>query len=111
MSDALSITFAALSDPTRRAILAALIDGEKTVNELVADNRLSQPAISKHLKVLEAARLVSRRKLTRTRPCKLELAPLRQALDWIEIYRRRWEVSFDAMDEIITHLGQATKHD
>jgi DNA-binding transcriptional ArsR family regulator len=94
-------TFSALADPTRRAILARLALGEASVNELVAPFRLSQPAISKHLKVLERAGLISRGRVAQTRPCRLEAAPLKAAAEWIEHYRRFWTESFDRLDEYL----------
>src|SRR5262245_31667611 len=88
--DALNATFAALADPTRRAILARLATGEATVTELAAPFAMSQPAISKHLKVLERAGLVSRGRDAQRRPCRLEAQPLQVATDWLENYRRFW---------------------
>ncbi|WP_031467599.1 ArsR/SmtB family transcription factor [Sciscionella sediminilitoris] len=101
MSDQLSSTFAALADPTRRAILARLAEGEATVNELAEPFEMSLPAISKHLKVLERAGLISRGRNAQWRPCQLEAAPLAEAADWVEKYRRFWDASFDRLD---THL-------
>src|SRR5882757_797793 len=95
----LDATFAALADPTRRAILARLAEGEATVNELVAPFRLSQPAISKHLKVLEKAGLVSRGRDAQRRPCRIEARPLAEANEWLEEYRKIWEVNFDRLDD------------
>ncbi len=109
MTDALTATFTALADPTRRAILLSLNEGPRTVNELVTANALSQPAISKHLKVLEAAHLISRTKVSRTRPCIIEPAPLREAAKWIDIYRARWESRLDAMDELISQFDPEPK--
>ncbi|HEX2839856.1 metalloregulator ArsR/SmtB family transcription factor [Hyphomicrobium sp.] len=97
-------TFAALSDPTRRAILARLAKGEATVSELAAPFDLTQPAISKHLKVLERAGLISRGRAAQTRPCRLETAPLKQLARWIQEYQHLWEHSFDRLD---THLKAA----
>jgi len=96
--DPLSQTFAALADPTRRAILARLADGEATVNELAAPFNISLPAISRHLKVLEAAGLISRGRAAQWRPCRLEAAPLQGLDGWLDSYRRMWEGSFDKMD-------------
>nr|WP_322097982.1 metalloregulator ArsR/SmtB family transcription factor [Nakamurella alba] len=104
MSDRLSVTFAALADPTRRAILARLASGEATVTELAAPFRMSLPAVSKHLKVLEHAGLISRGRSAQWRPCRLEAAPLLAADDWLEQYRRHWSESFDRLGE---HFGQA----
>ena len=104
--DPLSATFAALADPTRRAILARLSDGEAPVNELAAPFDISLPAVSRHLKVLETAGLISRGREAQWRPCRLEAEPL-QALDgWLERYRRFWEGGFDKMD---AYLAQITK--
>jgi DNA-binding transcriptional ArsR family regulator len=102
--DRFDTTFAALADPTRRAILARLARGEATVNELAAPFDLTQPAISKHLKVLERAGLISRSRAAQTRPCRLETAPLQQVAQWVEAYRHLWEDSFDRLD---THLKSA----
>lgn len=96
--------FAALADPTRRAILARLAAGEATVNELVAPFDLSQPTISKHLRVLERAGLVSRGRDAQFRPVRLEAAPLAEAAAWLGDYRRFWEESFDRLDEYVTAL-------
>ncbi len=102
--DQIDRTFAALADPTRRAILARLARGEATVNELAAPFELTQPAISKHLKVLERAGLISRGRAAQTRPCRLETAPLKGVAEWIEAYRHLWEDSFDRLD---AHLKKA----
>jgi DNA-binding transcriptional ArsR family regulator len=96
--------FAALADPTRRAILAQLADGEATVNELVAPFHLSQPTISKHLQVLERAGLVSRGREAQFRPVRLNAAPLAGAAQWLGDYRRCWEESLDNLDEYVTTL-------
>ena len=109
-ADSLTLTFSALSDPTRRAILARLARGEATVNELAAPFDVSLPAISKHLSVLERSGLIERRKASRFRPCRLKPAPLKEATDWIERYRRTWEESFDRLDAYLTQL-QGTKSD
>ena len=98
--------FQALADPTRRAILARLASGEASVNELVAPFSLSQPAISKHLKVLERAGLVSRGRSAQFRPVKLEPAPLAEAAQWIGDYRRFWEASFDRLDDYVRELKE-----
>lgn len=102
--DSLSATFAALADPTRRAILARLASGETSVTQLAEPFEMSMPAISKHLKVLERAGLIARGREAQWRPCRLEPAPLKQASDWIEDYRRFWEESFDRLDEYLTEL-------
>ena len=99
-------TFAALADPTRRAILARLAAGEATVTELAEPFDLSQPAISKHLKVLERAGLISRGRDAQRRPCKLEGAPLQAANEWLERYRRFWQESFERLDDVLADLKQ-----
>jgi DNA-binding transcriptional ArsR family regulator len=104
MSDRLSATFSALADPTRRAILARLALGEATVNELAEPFDMSLPAVSKHLKVLEKAQLISRGREAQWRPCKLKAAPLKDAATWIEHYRRYWEQSFDRLDEYLREV-------
>ena len=104
MTDALSSTFAALADPTRRAILARLASGETSVTELAEPFRMSLPAVSKHLKVLERAGLIARGRDAQWRPCRLEPGPLRNAADWLEHYRRFWEESFDRLDEYLVEL-------
>lgn len=100
----LDSTFAALADPTRRAILARLAEGERTVNELAAPFALSLPAVSKHLKVLERAGLVSRGRQAQFRPCRIEPQPLSQASDWLEQYRQHWEARFDRLDAYLHSL-------
>lgn len=100
----LDATFAALADPTRRAILARLALGEATVNELVEPFELSQPAISKHLKVLERAGLISRSRVAQRRPCRLEPAPLAAAHGWLERYRETWEQSFRRLDTLLDEM-------
>lgn len=100
----LDLTFAALSDPTRRAILARLAEGDATVNELVAPFNLSQPAISKHLKVLEAAGLVSRGKDAQRRPVHIEAAPMAEAVGWLEEFRKFWEHSYGRLDGLLAEL-------
>jgi DNA-binding transcriptional ArsR family regulator len=102
--DALSLTFSALADPTRRAILARLAGGELAVKDLAAPFAMSQPAITKHLKVLERAGLIERSVQAQWRPCKLAAAPLRQASEWIGGYRQFWEESFDRLDEYLKEL-------
>src|SRR3954451_10574515 len=104
MTASLDATFSALSDPTRRAILARLAKGEATVNELAAPFKLSQPAISKHLKVLEKAGLISRGRDAQRRPCRIEARPLAEANAWLEEYRRIWEVNFDRLDNLLDEL-------
>ena len=102
--DALSRTFAALSDPTRRAILAQLTRGPTTVTELAAPFDISGPAISRHLRVLERARLIARGREAQWRPCRLDAAPLRDVAEWTAEYRRFWEKSFDRLDEYLDEL-------
>jgi DNA-binding transcriptional ArsR family regulator len=104
MSMRLDETFAALADPTRRAILARLVHGEATVTELAAPFAMSQPAISKHLKVLERAGLVSRGRDAQRRPCRLEARPLRAAIAYLENYRDYWEESFRRLDSVLGEL-------
>ena len=100
----LDATFAALADPTRRAILARLATGEATVNELAVPFAMSQPAISKHLKVLERAGLISRSREAQRRPRKLEPRPLADATDWIERYRKIWEANYKRLDAVLQEL-------
>ena len=102
--DPLSQTFAALADPTRRAILARLVQGEATVTELAAPFAMSLPAVSKHLKVLERAGLISRGREAQWRPCRLEPGPLKDATAWLERYRRFWEASLDRLDDYLREL-------
>jgi DNA-binding transcriptional ArsR family regulator len=102
--DRLSATFAALADPTRRAILARLVEGPANVKELAAPFRMTLPAISKHLKVLEHAGLISRGREAQWRPCKLEASPLKDVADWAEQYRRFFEASFDRLDAYLKDL-------
>ena len=98
-TDQLSAIFGALADPTRRAILARLAEGEATVNELAEPFAMTLPAVSKHLKVLERAGLISRGRAAQWRPCRLEAEPLREASDWVDRYRRFWESSYDCEDD------------
>ena len=100
----LDATFAALADPTRRAILARLASGQASVNELAEPFAMSQPAISKHLKVLERAGLISRGRDAQRRPCRLQADRLAEANDWLENYRRFWEQSFDRLDSVLDDL-------
>ncbi len=102
--DPLSITFGALADPTRRAILARLANGEATVNEIAAPFAMTLPAVSKHLKVLERAGLISRGRDRQWRPCRLEAAPLKKATDWLEEYRQFWEDRFSRLDEHLREI-------
>jgi DNA-binding transcriptional ArsR family regulator len=105
-TDLLDATFAALADPTRRAILTRLAAGEATVTELAAPFHMSQPAISKHLKVLERAGLVSRGRDAQRRPCRLEARPLKVAVDWLEAYRDYWEESYQRLDALLAELRE-----
>jgi DNA-binding transcriptional ArsR family regulator len=105
-ADALSLTFAALADPTRRAILARLTEGAATVKELSAPFTISGPAISKHLRVLERAGLIRRGRKAQWRPCELEAAPLREVAEWAEGYRRFWDASYDRLDEYLQQLQE-----
>jgi len=104
MQDRLSATFGALADPTRRAILARLASGEASVTQLAEPFAVSMPAISKHLKVLERAGLISRGREAQWRPCRLEAGPLQEIAGWIENYRRFWEESFDRLDAYLQQL-------
>ena len=102
--DHLSTTFAALADPTRRAILARLATGEASVTELAEPFEMSLPAVSKHLKVLERAGLIARGRQAQWRPCRLDAVPLRDAADWLERYRRFWEQSLDRLEHYLREL-------
>ncbi|HET9183444.1 MAG TPA: metalloregulator ArsR/SmtB family transcription factor [Candidatus Angelobacter sp.] len=104
MSDQLSSTFAALADPTRRAILARLASGEASVTELAQPFEMSMPAISKHLRVLERAGLIARGREAQWRPCRLKATPLHDVANWVEHYRQFWEQSFDRLDEYLREL-------
>lgn len=108
-SDKLSQTFAALASSTRRAILARLAEGDATVNELAEPFDMSLPAISKHIKVLEKAGLITQGKRAQYRPCTIDPAPLREILSWTEQYRHIWESRFDQMDHYIQQLNQQEK--
>ncbi len=103
-TDRLSSTFAALADPTRRAILARLASGETSVTTLAKPFEMSLPAISKHLKVLEHAGLIARGREAQWRPCRLKPAPLKDAAEWLEEYRRFWEQSFDRLEEYLREV-------
>jgi DNA-binding transcriptional ArsR family regulator len=105
----LDATFAALADPTRRAILARLASGEASVNELAEPFDMSQPAISKHLKVLERAGLISRGREAQRRPCRIEGAPLAEATDWLEDYRQFWEGNFRKLDALLAEMKTPRK--
>ncbi len=103
-TDHLSTTLAALADPTRRAILARLASGEATVMELAAPFDMSLPAVSRHLKVLEHAGLITRGREAQWRPCRLQAKPLREVADWVEHYRRFWDESLDRLEEYLQEL-------
>ena len=109
-SDRLDATFAALADPTRRAILARLALGEASVNELAEPFEMSQPAISKHLKVLELAGLISRSRDAQRRPCRLEPKPLAEATGYLERYREFWESSYRNLDALLRDMKARKKH-
>jgi len=114
-SDPLSNTFGALADPTRRAILSRLASGEASVSELAGPFKMSLPAVSKHLKVLERAGLIARGREAQWRPCRLEAAPLKEVDDWVQHYRQFWEQSFDRLDGYLQELKKTeptkeTKH-
>jgi DNA-binding transcriptional ArsR family regulator len=103
-ADSLSLTFAALADPTRRAILARLAEGAATVKELSAPFAISGPAVSKHLRVLERAGLIARGREAQWRPCRLEAEPLKDVTEWAEGYRRFWDESYERLDEYLQQL-------
>jgi DNA-binding transcriptional ArsR family regulator len=109
-SDSLSTTFAALADPTRRAILARLASGAATVKELSAPFAMSGPAVSKHLRVLERAGLISRGRDAQRRPRRIEAGPLAEATEWMEGYRRFWEGSFQRLDTLLEEMTGDPKH-
>lgn len=108
-TDPLSATFAALADPTRRAILARLTQGEMSVKELAKPFDMTLPAVSKHLKVLEHAGLIARSREAQWRPCRLEAEKLKEVADWVEHYRRHWEQSFDRLGEYLKELQAKEK--
>ncbi len=108
-TDALSLTFGALADPTRRAILARLAKGEASVTELAKPFDMSLAAVSKHLQVLERARLIERGRDAQWRPARLNATPLRQADEWVERYRRFWEESFERLDEVLHQVKEKEK--
>jgi DNA-binding transcriptional ArsR family regulator len=110
-SDQLSTTFAALADPTRRAILARLSQGEASVTELAKPFDLSLPGISKHLKVLQRAGLITQSRNAQWRPCRLEPARLKEASEWVGEYRRFWDESFQRLDDVLQELIQKEKDD
>jgi DNA-binding transcriptional ArsR family regulator len=108
-SDSLSITFAALADPTRRAILARLASGAATVTELAEPFSMSMPAISRHLKVLENAGLIERGREAQWRPCQLSAGPFKEAVDWLEHYRPFWEESFNCLTKYLRNIQRKEK--
>jgi DNA-binding transcriptional ArsR family regulator len=111
MADRLSTTLSALADPTRRAILARLASGERSVNEIAAPFKMSLPAVSKHLKVLERAGLIARGRDAQWRPCRLNAAPLKQVSDWVERYRAFWESGLERLDAYLGELqAKERKH-
>jgi len=110
-SDPLSLTLSALADPTRRAILARLALGETSVTELAEPFRMSLPAVSKHLKVLERAGLISRSREAQWRPCRIEAGPLADVAQWVEAYRRFWEGSFDRLDTYLKEMQRKETED
>jgi DNA-binding transcriptional ArsR family regulator len=107
--DRLSSTFAALADPTRRAILARLASGESSVLEIAEPFDMSLPAVSKHLKVLERAGLIERGREAQWRPCRLQAGPLKGVADWVEVYRRHWEEKLDRLDSYLKELQRKGK--
>jgi DNA-binding transcriptional ArsR family regulator len=108
--DPLSATFAALADPTRRAILARLASGECSVSELAQPFEMTMPAVSKHLRVLERAGLIARRREAQCRPCRIEAGPLKEVAGWAEHYRHIWEARFDRLDQYLQHVSKEEKH-
>jgi DNA-binding transcriptional ArsR family regulator len=110
-TDTLSITFAALADPTRRAILARLASGESSVTELAKPFEMTLPAVTKHLKVLQRAGLITQGRHAQWRPCRLEAKPLREVADWVQEYRRFWEERLDRLEDYVRELQtQEKKH-
>src|SRR5574341_430828 len=109
--DPISTTFAALADPTRRAILARLAGGETSVTELARPFEMTLPAVSKHLKVLERAGLIARGREAQWRPCRLDAGPLRDVAEWVEHYRRYWEESFHRLDDYLRELQERQAND
>jgi DNA-binding transcriptional ArsR family regulator len=108
-ADQLTSTFAALADPTRRAILARLVSGQASVTQLAEPFEMSLPAVSKHLKVLERAGLIARGREAQWRPCRLAASPLKGVSDWVEHYRRFWTESFDRLDDYLREVQEAEK--
>ena len=110
MSDQLSLTFSALADPTRRAILARLVQGDATVNQLAEPFALRLPTVSKHLKVLQRAGLVAQGRKAQWRPCRLRAEPLKEAAEWVDRFRANWEERFEQLDTFLVELQQQEKH-
>jgi DNA-binding transcriptional ArsR family regulator len=110
-ADHLSATFAALADPTRRAILARLASGETSVTELAKPFEISLPAVTKHLKVLQRAGLITQGRQAQWRPCRLEAGPLKDVADWLEQYRRFWDESFDRLNDYLKELQRKENKD
>ena len=110
-TDTLSLTFSALADPTRRAILARLAQGAATVKELSAPFAMSGPAVSKHLRVLERAGLIARGREAQWRPCRLKAAPLEEVAEWAEHYRRFWDASYERLDDYVRQLQRENDDD
>ena len=110
-ADALSVTFKALADPTRRAILARLATCEASVLDIAAPFAMSLPAVSQHLKVLESAGLITRGREAQWRPCRLEAAPLKEATDWLDAYRQFWAGSFDKLDRYLKDMQSTEEED
>jgi DNA-binding transcriptional ArsR family regulator len=110
-AEQLNLTFAALADPTRRAILARLAGGETSVTELAKPFKMSMPAVTKHLKVLEHAGLISRSRQAQTRPCRLEAKPLQDVADWVEEYRQFWDARLDRLEDYLRELQAQAKSD
>jgi DNA-binding transcriptional ArsR family regulator len=108
VADQLSLTFSALADPTRRAILARLTSGQTSVTELAAPHDMSLPAISKHLRVLERSGLITRSREAQVRPCRLKAAPMKEAVDWLERYRQHWEERLDRLEDYLKELQTAS---
>jgi DNA-binding transcriptional ArsR family regulator len=111
MADHLTMIFGALADPTRRAILTRLTSGETSVTELAKPLDMSLPAVSKHLKVLQRAGLITKGRQAQWRPCRLEAGPLKNASDWIEQYRKFWDASLDRLDDYLRELQSREKND
>ena len=109
-TDQLSLTFAALADPTRRAILAQLLTGERSVNQLAEPFEMSLPAVSKHLRVLEKAGLIARRRDAQWRPCRIEGTPLKAVAEWAERYRDAWEGRLDRLDSYLQQIQKEKSH-